>query len=351
MLDLGPPENPNWRAVMLVKSILTHPDVWGPTAHDESIDPEKWWPVPYVTYMCAFCEGEAIGIFTTYALHWGLWIAHTSFLPWGRGAKASAAAKKAMDIAFQFPGCEHLIGWTPSFNKAAVRSALRLGFTKDCELPYAYLKGGVWGSVIQMSMVNPRHKAKEPTEDPHIIAPAMQRIDIKIDPSLPLSELAASPQLWDADPERRNFSPHSPHREMQDIWVRYGDKSYFYKQEEPHEPHWWPVADLLPSARRIAYRLLAHFKAGELGGIWITKVPPGGQIYPHVDSGWHANHYNTKVYVVLKSNDQCRNYAASMNDVVMKAGECWSFDNSVKHWMINAGETERITMIVCMRCQ
>lgn len=164
--------------------------------------------------------------------------------------------------------------------------------------------------------------------------------------------LDAQPALWDAHPERR-VAPGSPHAGMTDIWVRYRAREELtcpQAYNEPHRPVWYPAWKALePGLRPIVATVVDIERPAELGGILITRIPPGGRIGWHDDrGGWHAEYYDRKVYVPLRANDRCVNYCADER-VVMLPGTCWHFNNLLPHAVENGGDTERITLIICMR--
>jgi hypothetical protein len=57
---------------------------------------------------------------------------------------------------------------------------------------------------------------------------------------------------------------------------------------------------------------------------------------------------DTKVYVPLKANDRCINRCGDEARVI-RVGEAVTFNNLIEHSVWNNGETERQTLIVCMR--
>jgi hypothetical protein len=158
-----------------------------------------------------------------------------------------------------------------------------------------------------------------------------------------------NPQLWDACTIRKD-NPASPHKEMQDIWVRYRDPKELNEQNvgDIHFPVWLDAYYKLPQLRSIIFALMAKLEAEHLGAVLITKIQPGGKIYPHVDGGWHADFYNTKVYIPIQTNDGVVNRVED-EYVVMKEGEVWYWDNSKEHDVVNNGKEDRITLIVCLR--
>lgn len=166
-----------------------------------------------------------------------------------------------------------------------------------------------------------------------------------------IAELDAQPDLWNARTERTG---HDTFAGTSDIWVRYRHPDELREPKdfsEPHFPVFYEAWDRLPALRPIVRQLMADLAATHLGGILITKIPPGGQIKPHHDrGGWHAEFYFDKVYVPLRTNENVVNYCEE-EAVIMGTGEAWFFNNLVTHAVVNAGDTDRITLIVCMKTE
>lgn len=167
-------------------------------------------------------------------------------------------------------------------------------------------------------------------------------------------QLAAKPELWDRNTERTG-NPSSPHHGCSDIWLRYnaiqakGDDYRTWQQ--PHVSCWHPAYFELPALRPLVFDVMHRVQGTALGGCLITRIPPGGEVKPHADTGWHPTHYNTKVYIPLAAPRECRNYSRG-DSVVMGLGEAWVFDNTVEHRVVNNSLTEsRITLIVCTRTE
>ncbi|SRR6266702_6036813 len=160
-------------------------------------------------------------------------------------------------------------------------------------------------------------------------------------------QLHLHPELWNMHQDRKN-APGSPHAGMSDIWVRWREKE---RGELPFMPAWLPAWHSLAALRPIVFGLMSAVNATFLGGVLITRIPPGGVILPHNDRGtWHAEYMNVKLYVPIASNSSCVNVCES-ETVVMGEGEAWYFDNLREHSVENHGDTERITLIVCMRVE
>lgn len=165
--------------------------------------------------------------------------------------------------------------------------------------------------------------------------------------------LKQHPELWDQNTKRKE-NDDSPHKSMSDIWIRYNDdKKYresgdYSKFHSPHFPVWYPASQKLPHIRPLAIGLMAKMQATHLGGILITRIPPGGKIEPHIDSNWHSKFYNCKLYVPIQTNPQCWNRCED-EVVTMGTGDCWYFNNAVEHEVQNNGRDDRITLIICMK--
>jgi hypothetical protein len=166
-----------------------------------------------------------------------------------------------------------------------------------------------------------------------------------------LRELAAHPALWDARTARK-LAPGSPHAAMSDIWLRYRDPAELTCAADylaPHDSVFYPAWRSLPAVQAIVGGLVGRLRPRRLGGILITRIPPGAGIAPHHDrGGWHAEFYDLKLYTILEGNPGCRNIC-EQETVVMKPGETWSFDNLRVHSVENRGVTPRTTLITCLR--
>ncbi len=158
----------------------------------------------------------------------------------------------------------------------------------------------------------------------------------------------ASPQLWDQH-RMRTEDPRSPHRETQDIWVRYNAIENYTTREEfngPHESVWYPAADML----HVKPFVLAIFHAvggTRLGGVLITRIPPGKRVHPHQDHGWHARYYEK--YAMCIRSDERQSFEFEGESLSSAPGELFWFNNSATHAVINNSDQERITLICCIR--
>lgn len=165
-----------------------------------------------------------------------------------------------------------------------------------------------------------------------------------------LAELDAAPHLWNAHTARTGFK-QGPHAQADDIWVRYNAIENLAAGLDafnaPHESVWYAGAAEIPAVVALAERVLADVGGWRLGGVLITRIPPGCQVLPHVDHGWHAGYYE-KFAIQLRGDEK---QAFCFDDAQLSPlpGDLYTFDNSRMHWVTNDSDAERITLIICIR--
>jgi hypothetical protein len=162
--------------------------------------------------------------------------------------------------------------------------------------------------------------------------------------SLLATQLKASPALWNQH-SKRTTDLDSPHRGVSDIWVRYADAKT--NAQGPHESVWYSGSDYIPAVRDIVSYVMGLVKGERLGGVLITRIPPGGEVLPHVDAGWHAGYYQKYAVQIASHNDQAFCFADGQHKT--KPGDVYWFDNAYEHWVINNSPVERITLIICIK--
>jgi len=179
---------------------------------------------------------------------------------------------------------------------------------------------------------------------------AIRRLWSGIDITKVRAGLAAHPELWNQHRIRTKVYEHS---QVADIWVRYNDwKNYdparglaSFNQE--HDASWYPAADVIPELRTMALDVMRQVEGVRLGGVLITRIPPGGKVQPHIDRGWHAEYYDKFAVQIQAAPGQAFHFEGEQ--LASKTGDIYTFDNSRTHWVTNDSEIERITMIVCVR--
>ena len=173
-----------------------------------------------------------------------------------------------------------------------------------------------------------------------------------------LSEIEHNAWLWNLN-NRRKTVPGSPHAAMSDIWVRYNDDTRarltgdWTGFNDEHVPVWYQAWEALPSLRPIIFDLMAKVQGEMLGGVLITKIPPGAGIAPHADDSWHVQFFD-KFYLSLKSKPGAQFWCddgETKEALEPKPGEIWLFDNRKIHWVTNESDEDRITLIICIRTE
>lgn len=178
-----------------------------------------------------------------------------------------------------------------------------------------------------------------------------------IDVSGLAAEIKDNPQLWNAH-NYRKVGPGTPHREMDDIWVHGNDMAPYEAGLKPWsqiadeiEHIWYPAWDALPSLKPIIADLMKTVEGESIGIVLITRIPPGGKIYPHVDRGRHVEEHE-KFYLSVKSEPGAMfwmDHRGVREELNPKPGEIWLTDNRKLHGVINASKVDRITLIVCIK--
>jgi Aspartyl/Asparaginyl beta-hydroxylase len=165
-------------------------------------------------------------------------------------------------------------------------------------------------------------------------------------------ELYRQSELWNQHRARTN-GPGS-FTDTDDIWCRFRPAHELVSPEsyvERFDLVWYPAWHALPHLRPIVFGLMARCEAVQLGGVLITRVPAGRQVKPHDDRGrWHPEWFATKAYVPLMTNNRCVS-TCDGESVVMEAGSAWAFDNLKTHSTVNDGNSDRVTLIVSLRCE
>lgn len=172
------------------------------------------------------------------------------------------------------------------------------------------------------------------------------KIAVGIDTTALCLALARQPGLWNVHPWRTG-SPTSPHREADDILLRFNPLPDNTCQDA-RECMDYPAFACLPQARPLVFGLMAQIEGERLGRVMVTRLAPGGRIYPHSDIG--EQRYDTMLYygryhIVLADGGHDM-FQAGDDVVQMHTGECWWFDNAQQHECLNSGDGDRLHLII-----
>lgn len=165
-----------------------------------------------------------------------------------------------------------------------------------------------------------------------------------------LREIEAHPEIWNQY-RMRTTAYGTPHKEVDDIWVRYNDFSKYTGDPiffaEEHDSVWYPEAQKIPAVMDLAMDLMAEVRGERLGGVLITRIPPGGEVSPHIDHGWHARYYDKFAIQLMGHSDQAFCFEGYRLSAL--PGQSYTFDNSRLHWVQNSSNVHRMTLIVCIK--
>jgi len=153
--------------------------------------------------------------------------------------------------------------------------------------------------------------------------------------------------LWNRNALRREY-PGTPHRECDDIWLRFQPEGMSEAEiVDAHESINYPAMAELPQVRPFIFGLMRQIEGERIGRVLITRLAPGKRIYPHVDGGDHAAYFK-RYQVALKSLPGVV-FRAGDEQVQMRTGDLWWFDNGQEHEVINNSADDRLALIIDVR--
>jgi len=151
--------------------------------------------------------------------------------------------------------------------------------------------------------------------------------------------------LWNRN-KARTESTESPHHDLSDIWVRFSKDGIEY-QDIHHEAVWYPDMEKLDGLKDIIFSTMSYVQGESLGGVLITKIPPGKECKPHIDDGWHARHYEK--FAVSIASHPSQEFCFENASLVTKPGDLFWFYNQYTHWVTNPSDEARITLIMSIK--
>lgn len=163
-----------------------------------------------------------------------------------------------------------------------------------------------------------------------------------------VDELSAHPELWNEHRQRLN----GPHSEVSDIWCRFNPIENFDAANpaafvDEHVPQWYPAVEKIPSVKQLCEDISQKTGETNLLGVLITRIPAGGEVKPHTDSGWHAA-VTTKYAVQLAGNFE-QSFYVEGNELRTQTGDLFTFRNDLIHGVRNPSKEDRMTLISCWR--
>lgn len=113
-------------------------------------------------------------------------------------------------------------------------------------------------------------------------------------------------------------------------------------RRDVHESRWTTGSVSFPVARAFLQDVSMELGA-DLSRAKIVCLPAGKRVYPHIDRGEYYR-LRGRYHFVLKSSAGSW-LKASDEEVRMKEGELWWFDNDQMHEAFNDGDEDRVHMI------
>lgn len=157
-----------------------------------------------------------------------------------------------------------------------------------------------------------------------------------------LNEIAAVDDAWAQATGRQDKI--AVQREALAIPLRGLRKSQIYgrKRRDVHESRWTTAAASFPRARAFITEIATELDA-DLSRAKIVCLPAGKKVYPHIDQGEYYR-FRGRYHMILKSSHGSWMRAGD-EEVRMREGELWWFDNDQMHEAHNDGNEDRIHII------
>ena len=153
-------------------------------------------------------------------------------------------------------------------------------------------------------------------------------------------EIESQPQAWFAQTGRQNVRVQA---EALAIPLRGLRKSKIAgrARRDVHETRYTTLSGSFPVARAFI-EAVAREVGGALGRAKIVSLPAGRKVHAHVDRGdYYARRDRYHLVIVSRG---CRMRAGD-EEVVMRPGELWWFDNKAEHEAWNDTDAPRIHLI------
>jgi len=172
-----------------------------------------------------------------------------------------------------------------------------------------------------------------------------RRMASAIDPRPFLDEIAAVDGAWDASTGRQDKI--AVQREALAIPLRGLRRSAIRgrKRRDVQESRWTTGSASYPLARAFLEEI-ARETGCLLGRAKVVCLPAGRRVHPHVDRGAYYRAHG-RHHLVLRSAAGSWMRAGD-EEIRMREGELWWFDNDQMHEAMNDGEQDRIHMIFDM---
>ncbi len=162
--------------------------------------------------------------------------------------------------------------------------------------------------------------------------------DLPVQPIL--DEIRRWPEAWDLQTGRQKIQVQ---REARAIPIRGLRKSKIRgrPRRDVHETRYTTISRQFPRTTQFICDQAEQLDA-DLSRARLVCLPPGHVVHPHVDRGEYYARRN-RFHLVVESDGSWMR--AGDEEVRMRTGEFWWFDNKAEHEARNHGEIDRIHLI------
>jgi len=161
-----------------------------------------------------------------------------------------------------------------------------------------------------------------------------------------LEELDEHPELWN-QMDLRTTHPMTPHKEVDDIVLRFNDLSNGISAAiDDAECHWYNSAFILP-IKPLMYALMSDVYGDRIGRAVITRLKPGSKIDSHIDYGSPVSHYQR--FHISLLNEEGAVFTVDGENFTPKTGDVFVVANHKEHSVVNNSSIDRLTMIIDIR--
>lgn len=169
-----------------------------------------------------------------------------------------------------------------------------------------------------------------------------EKIKSAVAPAPFLDEIASVEDAWNMSTGRQDKI--KVQREALAIPLRGLRKSAINgrKRCDVHESRWTTSSQNFPVARQFLIDF-AEERDSLLSRAKIVSLPAGKRVYPHIDRGEYYR-VRDRYHLVLRSTNGSW-LKTGDEEVRMREGELWRFDNKQVHEAYNDGDEDRIHMI------
>lgn len=167
-----------------------------------------------------------------------------------------------------------------------------------------------------------------------------------VDPAPFLAEIARLDDPWGIATGRQDKI--RVQREAKAIAIRGLRKSAIgdHERRDVHESRYTSTARLFPYTTAFLESFALEY-GGELARAKIVCLPAGHRVYPHIDRGeYYAQ--RDRFHLILQGQ-QGSWLKAGDEQLEMRTGELWRFDNKAVHEAFNGGAGDRIHFIFDLR--